>query len=388
MDEFGCVQKWIHGNPEEKIKKIYSLSVFDFVKSSYDKYRVYLKLLINQILKTDWYIRIYVDKPDWVAEYKHERIQIIQVEMPLYSGGFLPVMFRYLAMFDRNLDVILFRDIDNIWNEQHEYFVDKWLEGKEEIFAFMNENYFRQEMVGFSGEDVVLGNVYYLSVLSGLWGIRRSGLNLSALLWQRLFAYIETITDFVYDDEYAGLSQYKNRFLYGFDELAMSRVLFPTFINMGLKVYAVPIKIYDEPYIKKLVDDVRMKRFLRGFIAEIDMPEVRHTLLNYWDMESETAGASQYILYVLTNICFRIINKESRLYSADFFINLLKYQIYPVPVLMGIGLFAFHNFRIYNLESAEELVDKFLAGKRLEKSELIKKGYTLKEAEELNNYGI
>jgi hypothetical protein len=63
-----------------------------------------------------------------------------------------------------------------------------------------------------------------------------------------MFAYIESFTAFVNDPKYKGYKFYGVRFSYGFDELALTRIVIPNFINMKMKFYCIPIKIYDPVY--------------------------------------------------------------------------------------------------------------------------------------------
>ncbi len=112
----------------------------------------------------DFYVRIYIDESvlteqnfdskKWIAILQgfsiFEKVQIICVKMPRYFDeksksheGLLPVLFRYLTLFDPNVNIQLFRDIDNIWTTQHDYFVKEWLDRGDDICLFLNQNYKR-----------------------------------------------------------------------------------------------------------------------------------------------------------------------------------------------------------------------------------------------------
>ncbi len=386
IPELGCFLKWLYGNPNEQVDKIFSMSAFQFFQKNeyndetgyanyheYQKYAEYLEISVKAIIENtrDWYIRIYIDEsilnvenPDvvlWDQKIKlfmtMPRVQIICVKMPLYyhndtrtHQGLLPVMFRYLALFDKNLSIILFRDIDNIWTEQHYYLVENWLNGGgEDIFLFMNEKYKRQQIESLTKDGVILQDKYYTTILSGLCSIRKSkGEFIPYSVWHKMFSYIESYTDFVMLDEYKTYKYYGVRFTYGFDELMLTRILLPLLLDMGKSVYAIPFKIYEESYIANLYD----KPILRKFQKMLTLPENIEILRsisinNYWHMNTTNAGLSQYILCILTSIYFKLITEKNSFYKNDTFINAIKYEIYPVPLLMGIGLFTFKNYARY-----------------------------------------
>ena len=227
--ELGIYQKWIHGSKEQKINKLYSMSAFQayypktgFVTASYQKYAEYLLITVKSIIllntgdaDKDWYVRVYIDEsvinidnPD-ILIWKHildylitqPYVQLIIVRMPRYISHegtqhhkeLLPVIFRYLALFDPNTSIILFRDIDNIYTDQHNYFVQAWLKTNTNIHLFMNDNYKRQQIASITETGLVLEDKFYTTILSGLLSVRKPpGLSsFSVSIWQKMFAYIE-----------------------------------------------------------------------------------------------------------------------------------------------------------------------------------------------------
>ena len=396
-DEFypklGVFIKWIHGDKNEKIEKIYSMSAFSaYLPSSgyiicdeYNKYSEYLLLSTKSIIEnTDYHVRIYIDEsifsennPDkeiWRTTLdeikKLERIQILCVRFPRYyiedaqaHPGLLGVMFRYLALFDPNLSVILFRDIDNVWNEQHHYLTKLWLDRGDDVCLFMNEKYKRQQLTGLTEDGYLLEDKYYSAILSGLWNIRKSfDFAYSPTIWQKCFAYIESYTSSVFKPEYKEYKYYGVPFIYGFDEMALARIMIPIFIHMGHTFYAIPIKIYELEYFHNLFDDPILIKFLPRVSDENTLATIKDIMINnYWHMYTENAGLSQYILCILTNIYFNLITKKNKFYKSEVFLNTLRNRVYPNPLLMGIGLFTFKNFDRYNwYPNAKAVVDKFL----------------------------
>ena len=392
----GLYQKWLHGDKNKKIKT-YSMAAFQtrsdkFIQSAYQKYAEYLYLSASAIINnSDWFVRIYIDEsvihpenPDkniWLEKLNllmQDRVQIICVKFPRYyqngsHEGLLPVMFRYLTLFDPNVTISLFRDIDNIWTAQHQYFIDTWLANGTDVCLYMNNNYKHQQAVGLTANGIILENKFYTTLLSGLWNIKNPNADADASaypvsIWQKIFAYIESTNDFVMNPEYAGYKYYKNRFLYGFDELALSRVVLPIIINMGLKVYAIPVKIYDTQYFINLFTNPIVSKFLRRVSDHETLATVKDIIVNnYWHMSTENAGLSQYMLCIITNIYFGIIMQQSPFYTSETFINNLKTQIIPSPLLMSIGIFTFKNYTRYNWfpiagksECGSAVVNKFL----------------------------
>ena len=405
----GVYQKWILGDPTQVIDKIYCMSAFQYYdtamqtysqSSVYHKYADYLYLSIKGIRKItpDWYVRLYIDNsllhkdnPDkaiWLSKLqlilKMSNVQIIAVKFPRYyinshHRELLPVMLRYLALFDENLSVILFRDIDNIYTSQHQYFVDKWLERGDDICVYMNNNYNRQQISGLVPESgnsaIVLEDKHYNIIFGGLWNIKKShGSKFSKSLWQKMFAYCESYTSFTSDYKYINSDKYGIKFTYGFDELALSRVAVPLFISMGLNFYSIPIKIYDTVVFKTMFQDPTIKKFLLKVSDRPTLKRIEDIVVNeYWVMKADNAGLAQYVLCILSNIYFGILMGKSP-YLDSSLINNIKTRIMPNVLMMGIGVFTFKNFKKLHWYpdgttkrlSGSEVVDKFLStGDRL-----------------------
>jgi hypothetical protein len=392
-------QKWLHGNKDQQIEKIYSLAAFHlffrddgFVVNtlSYQKYAEYLYVSVYSILQNtnDWYVRIYIDEsvlsdrnpetPIWRDRLEkliqYDRVQLICVKFPKYyidecHQGLLGVMFRYLTLFDPNVSIILFRDLDNIWTDQHQHYVDEWLRLGTDVYLFLNSNYKRQHIQALSPTGVILEERYYTTILSGLWNIRKPmGVTFSSSLWQKMFAYIESYTDFVFNPEFKTYKYYGNRFIYGFDEIVLTRIAIPIFIQMGLKFHSIPIKIYDLIYFNNMFENPLVARFLRKLSDEETIKTIKNILIDdYWKMFTNNTGLSQYILCIITNIYFGIANGKSKFYNTNAFINSIRNKIIPNPLLMSIGIFTFKNFKKYNWFPIEEkrscgadIVKKFL----------------------------
>ncbi|MGL5936347.1 MAG: hypothetical protein ACRCZI_12080 [Cetobacterium sp.] len=379
----GLYQKWIHGDPNQIVPKIYSMSAFQtyfhntgFIIADYQKYAEYLYLTTNTIIDNfpEWVVRIYIDEsilhpdntdnPIWknkllmlmTAANTAQRLQIIAVKFPHYytrancHKELLAVMFRYLALFDKNTSIILFRDIDNIYTEQHEYFTNYWISQNVEICLFMNENYKRQEIQGLSPTEIILKEEFQTTILSGIWNIRKPiGYTYPPTIWQKIFAYIEDSTNCTYKEEYLGYTHYGQRFTYGFDELALTKVAIPIFISMGLRLYSIPIRIYDVEYFKNMFENPLLAKFIKNLAEPKVLEFVKKTMIdNYWNMYNAQSGLSQYILCIITNIYFGIIQKKSRFYNNETFINNIKNKIIPNTLLMALGNFVFKNFKKYN----------------------------------------
>ena len=399
----GLYQKWLHGDKTQKIKKLYSMSAFQaytettgyIIQPEYQKYAEYLVLSVNAILNnsTEWFVRVYIDEsilnPDnkdrdvWIQKLnvlqQYNRVQIICVRFPRYflngsHQGLLPVMFRYLTMFDPNVSISLFRDIDNIWTEQHQYFIDQWVAKDTDICLYLNEDYKRQQAIGLTQNDVILENTFYTTLLSGLWNIRNPADGAySITIWQKIFGYIESYTNFAFDPAYKNYKYYGTRFSYGFDELALTRAVIPIFINMGLTFYTIPVKIYNLDYFNSLFDNPVLGKFLKRVSTKATLDTIKTIMINnYWSMFTENAGLSQYILCIITNIYFGIIMNQSKFYSSEILSNNIKTQIIPNPLLMAIGIFTFKNFKRYNwfpidgkITCGVDVVNKFLTTNQL-----------------------
>jgi len=390
----GLYQKWLHGDKTQQIEKLYSMSAFQsydivtesFIKmDNYHKYAEYLYESVSSIIKSDideqYHVRIYIDesilnplnqdKDLWVSKLDLicalPRIQIICIKFPLYYvNGYhkelLPVMFRYLTLFDENVSVALFRDIDNVYTPQHQYFIDNWLDRGDDICLYMNEFYKRQEVVGLSDTGVIHAEKYYNTILSGLWNIKKPmGTVFSKTLWQKMFAYIEEYTKPTSNIKYINNPRYGTKFAYGFDELTLTRVLMPIFIEIGLTIYAIPTRIWDTDFFTNLLENSVLRKFIPRLSNKDTIKCIKYILIEkYWDMTSENAGLAQYVLCILVNIYFKIIIKQSKYFTDITLINNIKNKILPNTVLMGIGLFTFKNYKKYSVANANKVVDKFM----------------------------
>ena len=130
-DQLGCYLKWIHGNSDQIIDKLYSISALHYHnkngytknENGFYKYAEYLQLNVLSILNNtpEWYVRVYIDESiltEINEEYmiwggvlnilkQYDKVQIICVKMPIYffeeykcHNGLLSVLFRYLVLFD------------------------------------------------------------------------------------------------------------------------------------------------------------------------------------------------------------------------------------------------------------------------------------------------
>ena len=400
----GLYQKWICGNKDQQIEKLYSFSAFqvyniqrsEFITHDYQKYAEYLYLTATAIINnttspsTEYYIRIYIDEsllnplnPDkhiWNNKLtllqQLPRVQIICVKFPSYylpqncHQELVAVMFRYLSLFDSNVSIILFRDLDNIYTNQHQYFIDTWLARGDDLCFYMNDNYRRQEVIGLTQYGTILEDMFYTTILSGIWNIKKPmEYVFPTSLWQKIFAYIEDYTKCTSLDIYKNYAYYKTKFTYGFDELALTRVAVPIFLQMGMTTYAIPTRIYDTEYFRNMFENPLLTKFLKNLSDDATIASIKKIMINeYWSMSSETAGLSQYILCILTNIYFGIIMRKSKYYNNETFINSIKDKIIPNTLLMAVGIFTFKNYIKYNWyripersSCGEDVVNKFLA---------------------------
>jgi hypothetical protein len=378
--QLGVYQKWISGNPNQKIERIYSMSAFQyydrsrgFIIADYQKYAEYLLISVESIIQNapDWYIRVYIDnsimhqhnkdRKPWVKTFDkllgYSQVQIVAVKFPRYymendcHQELLPVMFRYLTLFDPNVSIILFRDIDNVYTHQHQYFIDRWLERGDEMCFFMNDKYRRQQIGGLADNgDVILEDVAYTTIFGGVWSIRKPmGSIFSTSIWQKLFAYIEEYAQCTTITEYRHHKNYKIKFIYGFDELSLSRVAVPIFLAMGFKSYVIPTRIYDVDFINNMFLNEKVQDLLLTISSSETLGIVYNTIIkNYWDLDGPNSGLAQYMVCILTNIYYGIIAGKSRAHSHSCIRNLIKNEIMPSVLLMGIAVFTFRNHQKYS----------------------------------------
>ncbi len=395
----GCYIKWVHGDPDQVIDRLYCMSAFHFftrdtgfiLNDKYKKYAEYLYVSVLSIVEhKDSFVRVYFDdsviagankeRAVWqgiINKLKIDNVQLVFIKMPRYYSaadqchqGLLATLFRFLPVFDPAVRLCIFRDIDNIWTEQDDYFIDRWLNGAtsgtaEDIFLFMNENYKRSEPNGLTRTDILMSAKQYNTILAGIWALKKRQPVYDVQLWQRMFAYIETYSDVLCAPNYAGYRFYNVRFTYGCDELSLSRIFIPMVLAQGHRIFCLPIKIYDADSINSLFSNVPIGKFTKTlFGADANPTQLRDfTLGKYWNFMMSNAGLPQYIICLLSNIYFRIAARKSRVFKNEQIIAHIKDRVYPVPLLMGVGLFTFSNYKKYswytsgNVKRGRDLVD-------------------------------
>lgn len=354
----GITQDFLIGG-EISRSKVYSLSLFLLDNNSALKYQRYTKLCVDSLLaqNPDWGVHLYIDKS--VSNRFVQKafgsyppgLQVIRVQMHRYPDnyGLLPVLFRYLPLFDPGIEVCVFRDIDNIWTDQDRYFVDTWLSSDCALIAALNDKYLRQQIrnAQFEYEER-----YYSCIFAGLWGVRKQA-PIPVALWQLMFAYLEFSTDFI--------PSRQNRFYYGFDEILLSRICVPYFLSKEYKCLAYPVRIYDEVLLRNMTNPLlvpagTLRNEMRKLITSFNLPyssykadadqqiaQVRDILVNrYWEITGESAGEAQYALVVLSHLYFYILTGNVTKYNRRF-MTALRYLIYPIPTVISCGIFTFNN---------------------------------------------
>lgn len=387
-DLSGISQEFIQGDPNSPLDKVICMSAFHlfingkYVKHTlYYKYIQYLLLSITTLYETnpDWNIRLYIDNSIFASHNaesdqwksimnilkKIPTLQIVSVKWQKYYSnryqchqGLAAALFRYLALFDEHVDVCIFRDIDNIWTEQDFYFTERWIESGEDGFMYIDPMYKKREIVKLTEHDVIRGGEEYLSIFAGIWGYRLRFTPLDIWRWHQMIHYITTSNSFVYNIEYKGFKFYRNPFIYGFEELALSRVFIPNLLMDGKSFKSVNIKVWQPDSFDKLFDDrLTILHDMIGLNANTKSYVRTIVMEKYWDMESSTSGLAQYLLCILSNIYFRIITEQSSRFENMRIEPLLK-EIYPIPFLMGLGMFVFKNIIKYDWRVGKKLVDR------------------------------
>lgn len=381
----GISQEFLVGGRQSK-PKVYSLSLFllDSQSSAALKYQRYAKLCIDSLLQQnpDWGVRLYIDPTvsnTYIAKAfggpsPHPNLQVIRVRMHRYPAnyGLLPVLFRYIPMFDPGVEVCLFRDIDNVWTDQDRFFVDTWLDSDCELTAALNDKYLRQQVknAAFEYEDR-----FFSCIFAGLWGIRKRSA-IPASLWQFMFAYLEFSTDFI--------PRKQNRFYYGFDEILLSRICIPYFLSLDYKCLGYPIRIYDPVLLANMTNpalipatpssNAVLRTEMRKLIAAVQLPfsgnvsdvdrqisTCRDLLVNrYWDIATATAGEAQYLLVVLSHLYFYILSGKYGARYSRRFMTVLRYLVYPIPAVISCGLFTFGNIYLSQWLEIKAAVLKYL----------------------------
>lgn len=375
--KLGIQTKYIIGNKNERIDKLVSMVAFhlyigqNFVQHTYYyKYAQYLLESVKYILNnSEWHVRLYIDdsltspknkeKSVWIDVLelftKYKRLQVVHVTFQQYYDktnschkGLLATLFRYLVLFEDNVNVCIFRDIDNIWTEQDFYFTNQWINSGCDGVMYLDNNYRKQEITKLTQYDVLRTGEHFLSVFAGIWGYRLHYEALPPTLWHKLLFYTLDSNKFVYKQIYSRTKFFAIPFIYGFEELAISRVLIPELINQNKRFYVVPIKIWSIDHFKRLFNEQ-----LESFYDEIGLQtntrkKVEQCILQqYWDMTSCNSGKAQLLLGMLTNIYYKIITKQSKRFSSNKHLIDILINMYPKPFLMSLGLFFFKNFIKY-----------------------------------------
>ncbi len=379
--------KFIQGDPHMRLDKVVCMSAFHlFTEGAYIKsatYSKYIQYLLQTVMSLyvnhrDWWVRLYIDdsvssnkNPDayaWDMVFDFFRrlptVQIIRVRWekhydPMFKchKGLLPAFFRYFALFDDAVGICIFRDIDNVWTEQDFYFTDKWISSGEDGFMYIDPSYQKREVSALTQDNVVYDGDAFLSILGGVWGYRVNHNALNLGLWTEMVACMESSNSCVFEKKYKGFKHYQNRFIYGFEELVLSRILIPRLIMLGKSFKSVTICIWYPEGFSRLFDS-RLKSLHDqiGLVGNVLTKVQSIVMENYWDMESNTTGLSQYLLCLITNIYFRIIVQDAPRFKGQLYLIPILKEVYPTPYLMSMGLFVFKNFLKYDWQVGREIV--------------------------------
>lgn len=384
--EFGLSLEYLYGDPDQSIDRCICMSVFHlfieghFVQHSvYYKYMQYLLLSVTSIHTNfpGWFTRIYLDDSVfaqrniesglWERVFailkRYPKVQIIRVHCPGHFDektkshkGLLATMFRFLVLFDPKVKYCLFRDIDNIWTTHDFYFVSEWIKSGSDGMLYLDLNYRKQEIQQLTATDVVRSGNDYLSIFAGIWGYHTPE-PLPVTLWHRMMFYAEHQSHFVHSSKYVTYKFYRIPFIYGFEELALSRILIPKLIQMNKSFYVVPIRIWNVEAFNALFDErVLSIHEAIGLSGEV-RDQVRIIITDrYWDMTSSQSGLAQFLLCILTNLYQRIITGDTRF---NVYREILR-EIYPIPFMMSLGMFVFKNFLKYTWSDAKEYIENVL----------------------------
>lgn len=383
IPSLGVELKFVHGNPKQHIPKCISMSVFhlyiedNFVQHVY--YYKYIQYLLLSVMyasqnNKDWVIRLYTD--DSIISHKNkesehwrrvmhifrqlDNVQIINIKFPNYYNedlkchkGLLGAMFRFLPLFDSKVDICIFRDIDNIWTGHDFYFVNQWIESSARGMLYLDYNYRKQEISELTPTDVIRTGPDTLSIFAGVWGFKGT---ITETWWHKMFYYIEQTNAFVYSPKYKGYKFYQIPFIYGFDELVLSKVLMPALMQQD-DFYVVPIQIWNTFSFSRLFDSTT-KTFHKqiGLVGKIREDMQYLFVHKYWDMESSQSGLAQFLLGLLSTLYCRVITEDTRFNEYK---DTLK-KIYPIPFLIAIGSYYFKNVLKYRWHYAEIVIKNIL----------------------------
>lgn len=383
IPSLGLELTFIHGDPDQHIPRCISMSVFhlyiegNFVQHVY--YYKYIQYLLLSVMyasqnNRDWMIRLYTD--DSIISPKNKEseqwkramhifrrlpnVQIINIKFPNHyiddvkcHKGLLGAMFRFLPLFDTKVDICIFRDIDNIWTQHDFYFVNQWIDSSAQGMLYLDYNYRKQEISELTQSDVIRTGKEILSVFAGVWGFKGT---ISVTWWHKMFYYIEQSNSFVYLPKYKGYKFYKIPFIYGFDELVLSKILVPGLMKQD-DFYVVPIQIWNTFSFSRLFDSITKEFHTEiGLVGETRR-DIQYLFVHrYWDMESSQSGLAQFLLGLLSTLYFRVITEDTRFNKYK---DVLK-GIYPIPFLIAIGSYYFKNLLKYRWNFAENVIKNIL----------------------------
>jgi hypothetical protein len=230
----------VNENVERQIKQSFTNSkdfkgyVSDFDISGFQEYAEGAIRVVDSAKEyfKDWVVRIYIDvslfhkgNPEFVeiwepmfrAIKEKDNVELIVVDFPAgkvdpyFHHQFVPVIFRYLPIFDDTVDAVIVRDIDSCLTDIDYFFVNEWLKSDKDLHSYL--------MCTYAYDWHNRGGGGKIRPWAGLWGYKGNKVN--EKLWENMYNFAAEAS--------------VGKICYGFDEWVLADIVFP-YIN-SLKPY-------------------------------------------------------------------------------------------------------------------------------------------------------
>ena len=361
-------------------------------KTGYDYGQGLLSMAISvKHFFPDWHLRVYIDSSleFQMAEGGETQkifepilqtldgpqfkdfVDIIYVDVPaaktdkFHHLETLPTLFRYLALFDKNVDRVLIRDIDTVVSPVDRKFMEEWEKSGTDLHLYMQPRYSFDPNKIEKAEDQ-----NKVRPFAGAWGLKTGETGyLPAKLWHNML--------------YFAINETKYKMCYGVDELAMAKVLVPYVAskrenNVMVNEFSYPHMDLIDPMILSLMEKKLLLRENSLKDGALWVANFQGSLVEIWDANAPYIHLINRILFQIASekrqelfgvpIDYRTIvaayshfHRTVRSAKEDFSID-PYYQKFPVAYFSNL----FPDPDWETAELGEEGVKKFFTDKKFE----------------------
>jgi uncharacterized protein YfkK (UPF0435 family) len=294
------------------------------------------------------------------------RIQLIEVDMPLFKNGIkhfgtLGTLFRYLPLFHPQIENCFIGDVDNYNNPLLDLILNKFfIESNNNLLTFKPLYYARHNTENECVENFFAGMTAFKKLKKSIFNPE---------IWINMFHFLEKLYIDAKSDSIKDCDGIPNRivgaepFEYGSEEQAIANVLIPSILTAGREIS----NIYLTFLAPQLIKDIYINKILRPLILSLN-EEFIFTLFNdlnlycdskllqsdeFYDLLTSQANWHIFIL-ILSVIYIKLLSKKHTYKNIDMFKDL--------NIKNKLGIYVFYIlYPVYEMNIPNDIYNRILS---------------------------